>query len=190
MTTLTRHKASHRDLTAFWTVVPRFLNQHRGNMNQRQMNMVPQFSVIFVKTMEKVHHFGPRDLTQFTSAFSKIIDSHDQSKTRRHGGGIYHQFLYRQLTDDKKRIIFRFIVDTARPLVSQFDQAQVLANLVHSYALALVGIVPTFDDGITLFHDIAEKSIPLLGNSNHRKFPTLCGHLSKLRYHILGSLRQ
>ena len=148
-------KVSSRNLSAFWTVVPKFLKYERvGKLN-------PQLQAISKKTADKIGNYGPRDLAQTTLAFAKIVKSLKETEGRNNGrgGSSYHEFLHNTLIGEGD-IIFQFIANTARPKLSQFEP-QAIANL--AYAYAIIECVPKFDDGSTLFHHIAEQIIRLLG---------------------------
>ena len=148
-------KASPRDLSAFWTVVPKFLKYERvGKLN-------PQLQAIFNKTADDIGNYGPRDLDQTTLAFALIVKVLEETNVT---GSRYHEFLHNTLIG-KGDIIFQFIANTARPMLSQFEPKR-LANL--AYAYEIIDYVPKFDDGSTLFHHIAEQSIPMLGNFEPR----------------------
>jgi len=146
-------RVSPRDISAFWTVVPRLLrHQERG------VHLVPQLEAIFLKTADQIHSYGPQDLTTTTLGFAKTIQALQESK-RGYGSGSYEEYLHGILITQRDAV-FSFIARTAVPILHQF-QPRYLKDI--AYAYALLEFVPKLDDESNLFDHIAEKSIPLLG---------------------------
>jgi len=146
-------RVSPRDISAFWTVVPRLLrHQERG------VHLVPQLEAIFLKTADQIHSYGPQDLTTTTLGFAKTIQALQESK-RGYGSGSYEEYLHGILITQRDAV-FSFIARTAVPILHQF-QPRYLKDI--AYAYALLEFVPKLEDESNLFDHIAEKSIPLLG---------------------------
>jgi len=145
-------RVSPRDISAFWTVLPRLLKY------QDQGAQLPQLQAIFYKTADQIHSYGPQDLTTTTLGFAKTIQALQESK-RGYGSGSYEGYLQGILIEQRDAV-FSFIARTAVNNLNQFPP-RYLKDL--AYAYALLEFVPKLEDESNLFDHIAEKSIPLLG---------------------------
>jgi hypothetical protein len=99
----------------------------------------------------------PKELTTIILAMAKIVQNVQSAKHRRRMN-IYHEAFNELLLDDKstpRDIIFDRFCKAADETLRHFD-ARCLANL--AYAYALLGYDPKFDDGTTLFSNIAVQS--------------------------------
>jgi len=146
-------KLTPRNLSSFWSTVPRLLRHQ-----QRGVNLVPQLEAIFHKTADQIHSYGPKDLATTTFGFAKTIQTLQRSK-RMYSSGSYEGYLHGILVRQRD-VVFDFITRTVAPILYQFKPRD-LKDLAYVYAL-LEYVPKQLDDGSSLFNHIAEKSIPLL----------------------------
>ena len=117
-------------------------------------------------------------MTQFATAFAKIVDTLDQTKSRK---CMVAEFTINSFMDSCQMI--------RKGLYFNSLQTQTANDMIWSNTLAFKSSAFLCPCGhCAHIHDIAEKSIP--GKSIHKLFPAWFGHMQKLRYHILGSLRR
>jgi len=144
--------ANDRNLSAFWSAVPRLLGSER---NIEQMNH--QLDHILDHTLEEIHSFGYRDLAQTALAFAKIIKSVGM---RVPPPGTPHRLMYDRFIDingRKKELIFNTVASRSMEILDQFDERH-LSNLI--YANGLVRHVTT-EDGSEIFHVLAQQAAKL-----------------------------
>ena len=155
------------NLASFWNRISQLVTQkyhNKTNTNQdfgrhHQRQNVDKIKALFGKTMRTMKDFGPKDLSQTTLGLAKIIRSLDNRRNQ-YINGAYEQTLHDILighNTDKKKEIFQSLANESRTKLSKLD-ARCLANITYAHAIA--GSVPRFNDGSTLFDHIAEASIP------------------------------
>lgn len=151
-----------RDLSAFWTVIARLLPNYYSQAGKQhdQPELMQQLNSTFSQTMDQMGMYGPRDLTQTTLAFAKIVSNVDVGERgqRAHSKGSHHEIL-RILFLRQKETIFQSLSNATYPRLHQFD-GRCLSNLAYAYALA--EFVPKLDDEGVLFDHLGDKSIDLL----------------------------
>jgi len=143
-----------RNLSSFWSAVPRLLKYQNNGVN----NLVPQLEAIFLKTADQIHSYGPQDLATTTLGFAKTIQALQRNK-RGYSSGSYEGYLHGILIRQRDAV-FSFLARTAVNKLNQFEP-RYLKDLAYTYAI-LDFMPKQLDDGSTLFNHIAEKSIPLL----------------------------
>jgi len=144
--------ANDRNLSAFWSAVPRLLGSER---NIEQMNH--QLDHILDHTLEEIHSFGYRDLAQTALAFAKIVKSVGM---RVPPSGTPHRLMYDRFIDingRKKELIFNTVASRSMEILDQFDERH-LSNLI--YANGLVRHVMT-EDGSEIFDVLAQQAAKL-----------------------------
>ena len=144
--------ANDRNLSAFWSAVPRLLGSER---NIEQMNH--QLDYILDHTLEEIHSFGYRDLAQTALAFAKIVKSVGM---RVPPPGTPHRLMYDRFIDingRKKDLIFNAVASRSMEILDQFDERH-LSNLI--YANGLVRHFKT-EDGSDIFDILALQAAKL-----------------------------
>jgi len=152
---------SHRDVAAFWAVVPKFLGGRGGrrqddkNDNQR---MFHQFDKIITKSMEEIKLYDARDMSTLAISLAKIMDKVGKSGNRKTKGSP-QQILHDMLIGNNlefKQFIFDHITCASIPILREF-KARDLANFIYAYGLAEHTL--KFDDGSTFFDILADQVI-------------------------------
>ena len=144
--------ANDRNLSAFWSAVPRLLGTER---NIEEMN--DQLDHILDHTLEEMQSFGYRDLAQTALAFAKIIKSVGM---RVPPSGTPHRLMYDRFIDingRKKDLIFNTVASRSIEILDQFDERH-LSNLI--YANGLVRHFKT-EDGSEIFDILALQAAKL-----------------------------
>ncbi|KAL7534497.1 hypothetical protein ACHAXR_005915, partial [Thalassiosira sp. AJA248-18] len=163
-------KLTTRDISAFWAVVPQFLEQRNAHKNpDHNAAAAAQLGSILAHTLEQIKSFDYRDLSTTTLGLAKIM-KHVGSSSEKDGHpppkGSLHRILHDILIGNSnsnsknKQTIFRHLARSSISALHEFD-ARCLANLCYAYAIA--DYTPKFKDGSTLLDHLAEKSIPMLG---------------------------
>lgn len=155
-------KLTTRDISAFWAVIPQFLEQRNAGFASKNPQSAAQLGGILARTLEDINAFDYRDLTTTTLGLAKIVKNIESRDELADGGP--HQMLHGILigADSKnKQTIFRHIARSSVPSLDEFD-ARCLSNLPYAYAIAQ--FVPMLKDGSTLLDHLAKRTIPELGS--------------------------
>ena len=152
-------KVSPRDLSAFWTVVPKFLwliSNTVWAFEKVKVSHPDLFEKVgnYITSLDHLGGFDPQNFSNILIAFAKAEVSHPA--------------LFKKVGNHI----------TSLDDIGGF-KPQAVANIVWAFAKAEVSHPE-------LFKKVGEHitSLDHLGEFRHRSFPTLCGHLQKLKYHI------
>ena len=150
--------ASHRNLSAFWSVVPKLLKKNNGSEKMQDVEQLNhQINHILGHTMEQVHAYNHIDLTQTALAFAKIVkEVGDESLPRDSPSRILNDVFIGGIN---KEFIFKVLAVRAMSILHEFD-ARHLSNLIYAYGLAEV--IVKYEDGSTFFDILAQAAIPNL----------------------------
>lgn len=168
--------SSPRDMAAFWTVVPKYLqkygtehsNKHTRNQGEQQLRH--HLDTILCHTLEKIEVFEYRDLAQTTLGFAKIVNNiGNRLRQPDDIRQILHHFFIGDNSTNKE-FLFGHIAAASMPILQKFD-ARSLSNFIYAYGLS--GYVLKFEDGSTLFDILASKTIPKLGGFASQGFSNM-----------------
>ena len=135
-------RLSPRDVSAFWTVVPKFLDE-RGRRNQSsrnekrddQMNqhMFNQFKTISIKSMKEIERYGYRDLATTAISLAKIMDRVSKRGKRKGSTEQILQEVFTGNSSQNKEFIFNKLAAASMPILHEFEP-QHLSNTLWAYA--------------------------------------------------------
>jgi len=148
----------HRDISAFWTLISKLLivQQRNSQINseedqqpqeekaQQLQQLLRQINSVYMKTMDDMSKFAPRELAQTALAIARIINTLNNSdKDSDEGRGeriTLHEIILRGIlignnnTTRRKDIIFQSIAKASMPRLWKFDP-HCLCNLAYAYAI-------------------------------------------------------
>ena len=153
-----------RDISAFWAVVPQFLERRSIRVADSNLESTAKLGAILAHTLENIDSFTSRDLATTTLGLAKVMKHVSRDDEEIHQGRtnqILRDILIGDDDDDSKnkRIIFRHLARSSMAVLEDFD-ARCVANICYGYALA--DHIPKFKDGSTLLDHLGERSIEML----------------------------
>ena len=147
----------HRDISAFWTLISKLLIAQQRNSQfsseedqqpqeekaQQLQQLLRQINSVYMKTMDDMSKFAPRELAQTALAIARIINTLNNSDKDSEEGNdriTLHEIILRGIlignnnTTRRKDIIFQSIARASMPRLWKFDP-HCLCNLAYAYAI-------------------------------------------------------
>jgi hypothetical protein len=170
---------SPRGIAAFWSLLVKHVQNHRGGNSRDQFN--EQLVEILCNTLEKMKEYSHIDISTIAISMTKVMKQVESCGQRAATGSLHriiHNLLIGGDKSENKHYIFSEIAVHATPILSKFD-ARSLSNLIYSYGHA--EYVPTVENDCTIFDVAALEAMSKLQHFNYQELSNLLWSYAKMK---------